>query len=103
NREVVARIVQKWRRYRFLSEADQRRLMIALQNMRMACDSTYLLDQKSDFGVKADELATLLEELYERPETKVVVFSQWLRMHELLVRRFKSRAWDFVLFHGGVP
>ena len=40
NREIVARIVEKWRRYHFLSEADQRRLMIALQNMRMACDST---------------------------------------------------------------
>src|SRR5207237_3766115 len=103
NREVVARIVAKWRRYRFLSEADQRRLMIALQNMRMSCDSTYLLDHKTDFGVKADELATLLEEVYERPNTKVVVFSQWLRMHELVVRRFQQRAWDHVLFHGGVP
>ncbi len=28
----------------FLSEADKRRLMIALQNMRMVCDSSYLLD-----------------------------------------------------------
>src|SRR3990170_1329175 len=44
NREIVAKIVAKWRRYGFLSEADQRRLMIALQNMRMACDSSYLLD-----------------------------------------------------------
>jgi SNF2 family DNA or RNA helicase len=103
NREIVVRIVAKWRRYRFLSEADQRRLMIALQNMRMSCDSTYLLDQKTDFGTKADELATLLEEVYERPESKVVIFSQWLRMHELLVRRFESRDWDHVLFHGGVP
>lgn len=103
NREVVARIVAKWRRYRFLSEADQRRLMIALQNMRMACDSSYLLDHQSDSGVKADELTTLLEEVFEHPEAKVVVFSQWLRMHELLVRRFKERGWDYVLFHGGVP
>ena len=35
NREIVARIAAKWRKYRYLSEADQRRLMIALQNMRM--------------------------------------------------------------------
>ncbi len=41
--------------------------------------------------MKADEVATLLEELYERPETKVVIFSQWLRMHELLQRRFADR------------
>ncbi len=103
NREIVARIVAKWRRYHFLSEADQRRLMIALQNMRMSCDSTYLLDQKTDFGTKADELATLLEEVFERPDAKVVVFSQWVRMHELLVRRIQARDWHHVLFHGGVP
>jgi hypothetical protein len=103
NREVVARIVSKWRRLHFLSETDQRRLMIALQNMRMSCDSTYLLDHKTDFGVKADELATVLGEILEQPGTKVVIFSQWLRMHELLVRRIQSRRWGHVLFHGGVP
>jgi superfamily II DNA or RNA helicase len=103
NRETVARIVAKWRHYRFLSEADQRRLMIALQNMRMSCDSSYLLDHQSDSGVKVDEVTTLLEEVFERPDTKIVIFSQWVRMHELLVRRFKERGWDYVLFHGGVP
>jgi superfamily II DNA or RNA helicase len=103
NREIVARIAAKWRRYRFLSETDQRRLMIALQNMRMACNSTYLLDGTTDHGVKADELASLLEEILEQPETKVVVFSQWLRMHELIVRRLAARRWPHVLFHGGVP
>ncbi|MEW5807452.1 MAG: helicase-related protein [Acidobacteriota bacterium] len=35
NRQIVARIVQKWRRYKFLSGADQRRLTLALQNMRI--------------------------------------------------------------------
>jgi superfamily II DNA or RNA helicase len=102
NREVVARIVAKWRRHKFLSEADQRRLMIALQNMRMSCDSTYLLDGETDFGVKADELATLLDELLEEPGAKVVVFSQWLRMHELLARRLKTKRFGHVLFHGGL-
>ena len=59
--------------------------------MRMSCDSAYLLDRRPIPAPKADELATLLEELYERPETKVVIFSQWLRMHELLQRRFADR------------
>lgn len=103
NLEIVARLVAKWRRYRFLSEADQRRLMTALQYMRMSCDSSYLVDHKTDEGVKADEAVTLLGELYEQPGTKAVVFSQWLRMHELLQRRIEPRAWDYVLFHGGVP
>jgi superfamily II DNA or RNA helicase len=102
NREVVARIVNKWSRFKFLSEADKQRLMIALQNMRMSCDSTYLLDRETDFGVKADELATLLEEIFEQKHAKVVVFSQWLRMHELLERRLARRGFDHVLFHGSV-
>jgi superfamily II DNA or RNA helicase len=102
NQETVARIVQKWRRYHFLSEADQRRLMIALQRMRMVCDSTYLLDPQSDHGLKTEEAVTLLGETLERPDAKVVIFSQWLRMHELMVRRLKEREWNHVLFHGGL-
>ena len=103
NRAIVSRIVQRWRRYKFLSEADQRRLMIALQNMRMACDSSYLLDQCTRDGAKGDELVTLLQELFETPDTKVVLFSQWLRMHEVLQPRLRDNRWDHVLFHGGVP
>jgi len=45
--------------------------------MRMSCDSTYLLDHETDFGVKADELATVLGEALEQPGAKVVIFSQW--------------------------
>ena len=87
----------------FLSDQDQRRLTCALQNMRMSCNSTYLLDQGTDHGVKADELVALLDELFAEPDAKAVVFSQWLRMHEIVIRRFEARGWGHVLFHGGVP
>src|SRR5262249_42457998 len=103
NQEEVARIVQKWRRFKVLSEAGKQRLMISLPNMRMACDSSYLLDPQTEEGLKPGEIMTLLGELLERPDTKAVVFSQWLRMHELLVRAAKKRKWGHVLFHGGVP
>ena len=65
NEEIVARIAAKWRRSRHLSERDQRRLMIALQRMRMSCDSSYLLDKQSDHGTKAGEILTLLGEIFE--------------------------------------
>ncbi|MFA5631942.1 MAG: DEAD/DEAH box helicase [Porticoccaceae bacterium] len=103
NAQIAARVVHRWRNTGFLSESDQRRLTCALQNMRMACDSSYLLDQETDHGVKADELTALLDELLADPDEKVVVFSQWLRMHEVLIRRFEARGWGHVLFHGGVP
>ena len=101
--EIVARIVAKWRRYRFLSEADQRRLMIALQNMRMSCDSTYLLDQQTDHGARPTNWRRCWTNCSSDPAAKVVVFSQWLRTHELIRRRLRRPAWGHVLFHGGVP
>jgi superfamily II DNA or RNA helicase len=103
NGDAVSRIVQRWRRTGFLSDADQRLLTCALQNMRMSCNSTYLLDHETDHGIKVDELVTLLEELFEQPDAKVVVFSQWVRTHELIIRRLQARGWGHVLFHGGVP
>lgn len=102
NEEIVARIAAKWRRSRHLSERDQRRLMIALQRMRMSCDSSYLLDESSDHGTKAGEILTLLGEIFEESGTKVVIFSQWLRMHEILARRIAAAGWGHVLFHGGI-
>jgi superfamily II DNA or RNA helicase len=103
NRDIVARIIKRWRKTGYLSEADQRILRCALQNMRMSCNSTYLLDGESDHGVKVDELAALLGEIFEQPDAKVVVFSQWLRSHELIIRRLEANGWGYVLFHGGVP
>ena len=60
-RDVVARIAHKWRRYGFLTEADQRRLMIALQMMRMSCNSTFLVDHETDHSTKPDELLATLD------------------------------------------
>jgi superfamily II DNA or RNA helicase len=103
NADEVAKIVHRWRKTRFLSDKDQRRLMIALQNMRMSCNSTYLLNQETDHGVKADELAALLDELFADPEAKAVVFSQWTRTHDIVIRRLEARGIGYVSFHGGVP
>ena len=103
NADVVARIVQRWRKTKFLSDKDQRRLTCALQNMRMSCNSTYLLDQETDHGVKADELAALFDELFAEPEPKAVVFSQWTRTHDIVIRRLEARGLGYVSFHGGVP
>jgi superfamily II DNA or RNA helicase len=101
---IVTRIVARWRKTGYLSDADQRRLQCALQNMRMACNSTWLLDHETDHGNKVDELMALLEDLLEDPGAKAVVFSQWLGTHELIVRRLQQRpAWGHVLFNGQVP
>jgi len=110
NGGIVTRIVARWRKTGYLSDTDQRRMHCALQNMRMACNSTFLLDHETDHGHKVDELMTLLGELLEDPSAKAVVFSQWLGTHELIVRRLARREgadglrpWGHVLFNGSVP
>jgi SNF2 family DNA or RNA helicase len=106
NREIVGQIVKKWRRLKFLSDADQRRLTCALQNMRMSCDSTWLLDHETDHGVKADELMAVFDDCLadmENDEAKAVVFSQWIGMHEMIARRLDRRNIGYVMFNGSVP
>jgi hypothetical protein len=102
HKEIVAQIVQRWKRMGFLTDADQHRLTCSLQMMRMVCNSTYLLDHETDFGTKADELVTILDELFVEPANKVVIFSQWLRSHEIILRRLNARGWGAVSFHGRV-
>lgn len=103
NGDIVARLVAKWRRYKFLCEADQRRLQIALNNMRMAADNTYLVDKKTIHGPKLLELETILKELVIEGDEKVVIFSQWLRMTELVEEVLKRNGIDYTHLNGSIP
>lgn len=102
NREEVARLVAKWRRRGFLTEEEQRKLMIALQYMRMSCNSTYLIDKQTDRGPKPDECCILLDDILANPDNKVVIFSQWLGTHELLIRRFDAEGRSYAFYHGSL-
>ncbi|MBN1466832.1 DEAD/DEAH box helicase, partial [candidate division KSB1 bacterium] len=100
---LVARLVSKWNRFGYLSEGDRQRLMIALNCMRMVSDSTYILDQKTRFDKKIDELLTTLKEIFENSEEKVVIFSQWERMTRLVAAELEELGIGFENLHGGVP
>ncbi len=103
NYEIVVKLVAKWRRYKFLCEADQRRLQIALNYMRMAADNTYLVDRKTIHGPKIEELEVVLKELIIESGEKVVIFSQWLRMTELVEHILKRNSIGYVHLNGSVP
>jgi len=103
NYDIVARIAAKWRRFKFLSEADQRRLQIALNYMRMAADNTYLVDKQTIHGPKIEELEILLKEIIIEGGEKAVIFSQWLRMTELVERVLERNNISYVHLNGSVP
>ncbi|MDQ1265387.1 MAG: hypothetical protein QG635_537, partial [Bacteroidota bacterium] len=101
--EVVGKLVNKWKRHRFLSESDRKRLILSLSCMRMVCDSTYILDQKTRFDTKIDELMILLNEVFENGDDKVVIFSQWERMTRLVAAELDKIKIRYEYLHGGVP
>ncbi len=103
NYDIVVRLVAKWRRFRFLSEADHLRLRIALNFMRMAADNTYLVDKKTVHGPKIEELEEILREIVLEGGEKVVIFSQWLRMTELVERVLQRNNIGYAHLNGSIP
>lgn len=101
--ELVCRLVKKWRRMGFLPEKDRQKLMINLNIMRMVCDSTFILDQKTRHDTKIGELMGILEEVLAMPNEKVVVFSQWERMTRLVARELDALGIRYENLHGGIP
>jgi ERCC4-related helicase/predicted nucleic acid-binding Zn finger protein len=101
--DSVARLVNKWRRYGFLSEKERQMLLNNLNMMRMVCDSTYIIDQQTNHQTKLDELFSILDELFVQANEKVVIFSQWERMTRLIARGLEQRGIGYEYLHGGIP
>jgi superfamily II DNA or RNA helicase len=101
--EVVCKLVNKWRKMGFLSEKDRQRLMINLNMMRMVCNSTFILDQKTRHDTKIGELMGILEEVFSMENEKVVIFSQWERMTRLVAFELDARGIKYENLHGGIP
>ena len=106
----AARLVAKWHRQHFLSEIDRRALLLTLQQMRMTCNSLFLLDEHSRFDTKVEETMNILNECGvtidgEGAEgaTKVVIFSQWERMTRLVAQELDQSGVEYVYIHGDVP
>lgn len=99
----VSQLVQKWSRNRFLSEKDRKRLLLFLSQMRMVCDSTYILDQKSRYDTKVEETMNILRNVFDSGDEKVVIFSQWERMARLIAAELDKMGVQYEYLHGGVP
>lgn len=99
----VAQLISKWRRQGSLNEKDRQRLMILLNTMRMVCDSTFLVDQKTRYDTKIGELMNILEEFFGVGEEKVVIFSQWERMTRIVAHELDAHGIKYEHLHGGIP
>ena len=91
------------RKHRPLTPHEERQLMAALQQARMACDAAGLVDKETQGSPKLDELSRLLEDLCVEGGHKVVIFSQWERMTAMAEERVRKLKLGCVRLHGGVP
>jgi superfamily II DNA or RNA helicase len=97
---VVNMIVQK----KFISEMDLLRLRRALMGARMAADSTFLCDKaEPSFSSKLDRLRELLAALIAEPERKILVFSEWTTMLNLIEPLLRELKAPFLRLDGSVP
>jgi superfamily II DNA or RNA helicase len=98
----VARLVAIAKR-RPLSPQEQDKLMRELAMMRMACDAVYILDQSDTKSPKVDELDTIFDEALSDPTVKIVLFSEWVRMLELVKMLCERKKIGYAWHTGSVP
>ena len=98
------RIVQMITRKAFISEMDLLRLQKALLMCRMSANSTFLVEKKKPaYSSKLEYLEELLDGLFAEADRKVLMFSEWTTMLDLIEPLLKARKLDYVRLDGSVP
>ncbi len=88
---------------KFLTPMDLRRIQELLMCMRRVCDSTYLVDRKTNLSPKLRELTSILDELVFQNNRKVVIFSEWTAMTFLIAKQLSAEGISFVELSGKIP
>jgi superfamily II DNA or RNA helicase len=98
--QTVQTIVRK----KFLTEMDLLRLQKALLLARMSANGTFLVDKTPPgYSSKLERLAELLEALCDEPARKLLVFSEWTTMLDLVEPILRRCRAGFVRLDGSVP
>ncbi|MFW5830408.1 MAG: DEAD/DEAH box helicase, partial [Planctomycetota bacterium] len=99
-KRIIASIIGK----AYISEMDMLRLQRALLQSRMAADSTYLCDHlEPGHSSKLERLRELLTDLAAEPERKIIIFSEWTTMLDLIEPLLAEAGLEHVRLDGSVP
>jgi len=96
----IAAILRK----KYISPYDWQRLMLLLNNMRMACNSTYLIDKETYHSPKLEELKYLLLDQLDLKNSsrKVIIFSEWVTMLNLIGQMLRDNGIGYAQLTGKV-
>jgi hypothetical protein len=98
----VAQLIQIAKR-RPLRPEEFDRLQKYLACMRMLCDTTYILDPDLTICPKLPELLSVVESALATEGSKILVFSEWERMLDLVRTALKEEGIAFAWHTGSVP
>ena len=98
----VARLAAMARK-RPLKKEEMERLQRQLACMRMLCDTPYILDQECRIAPKLKELGNIIEEILEDGDHKIIIFSEWERMLELVREQADGMGLGYALHTGKIP
>jgi len=99
-RHIVQIILQK----KYISAMDLLRLQKALLMCRMCANSTFLVNKETPaYSSKLKELDSLLEQLMAEEDRKIVLFSEWTGMLNMIEPLVKDRNLGYVRLDGAVP
>jgi SNF2 family DNA or RNA helicase len=87
---VVSRLAAKANKYP-LTFDEMKRLQMGLACMRMLCSTPYILNPKIKTSPKIDEIVPIIEEILEKKENKIIIFSEWVKMLELLAEKLEEK------------
>lgn len=97
---TISQIVQK----RHLTEMDLLRLRKALLACRMVADSSYLVTKEPPgYSGKLKRLEEIIMNLSQEEGRKVVLFSEWTTMLNLIEPLFENAGMKYVRLDGSVP
>jgi len=100
HRQIIQTIIQK----KYLTEMDLLRLQKALLMCRMCANSTFLVDKQAPgYSSKLEELNQLLDRLAAEEDRKIVLFSEWTTMLNLIEPMLVEQKLNFVRLDGSVP
>lgn len=97
----LAKIIRK----KFLTPYDLQKMQLLLANMRMVCDSTFLIDDTTNESPKMEELKYVLFEKMgiQNKNAKIIIFSEWVKVHQLIGKLLRENKVGFVELNGKVP
>jgi len=100
HKRIVSSIISK----KYISEMDLLRLQKALLMCRMAANSTFLVDKNPPgYSSKLEELDVLIDQLMGEEDRKIVLFSEWTTMLNLIEPLLNKRELGYVRLDGSVP